>query len=240
MRRALGATLLLVAGCSGGGGPVTAPSWVERIAEARRVEPGRKPPLLVLLHGIGADENDLFPLARRLDPRLTVVSLCAPHDYVTGHAWFHIDFLPGGKVVPDVEQARASLAELVAWVEAAPARLGTDPGRTALLGFSQGAMMSLGVLRTIPDRLAGVVALSGRVAGDLFEATAPRDAIARVPLLVAHGTLDDLLPVANGRQTRDAFQDLSRDFTYREFPIGHGISEEEIDLVARWLAERLS
>ena len=239
MRRALGATLVLVAGCSGGGGPVTAPSWVERIAAARRVEPGRKPPLLVLLHGIGADENDLFPLARRLDPRLTVVSLCAPHDYVTGHAWFHIDFLPGGKVVPDVEQARASLAELVAWVEAAPARLGTDPGRTALLGFSQGAMMSLGVLRTIPDRLAGVVALSGRVAGDLFEATAPRDAIARVPLLVAHGTLDDLLPVANGRQTRDAFQDLSRDFTYREFPIGHGIAPDELELVASWLAKHL-
>jgi phospholipase/carboxylesterase len=215
------------------------PAWIERIAPARETAPGRRPPLLVLLHGIGADENDLFPLAWQLDPRLTVVSLRAPRAYHGGYAWFRIDFLPGGRVVPDAAQARETLADLVRWVEAAPRRLGTDPENTFLLGFSQGAMMSLGVLRTIPQRLTGVIALSGRAPGELVDTTAANDAIARVPLLVAHGTLDDVLPIEHGRHTRDVFASLSRDFTYREFPVGHGISDEEMALVASWLAARL-
>jgi phospholipase/carboxylesterase len=236
------AGLLALASCDQGGKPMTnadAPAWVERTAAPRRPEPGRRPPLLVLLHGIGADEDDLFPLAASLDPRFTVVSLRAPHRYSIGWAWFRIDLHPGGTVTPDAAQARETLADLVRWLERAPGRHGTDPARTYLLGFSQGAMMSLGALHRAPRLLAGVVALSGRSPDGLFEAPADPDAVARVPLLVAHGTHDDLLPVAHGRRTREAFASLSRDFTYREFPVGHGISPEELALVGAWLAERL-
>jgi phospholipase/carboxylesterase len=217
----------------------TAPAWVERVVPPRRAEAGRRPPLLVLLHGIGADEHDLFPLAGALDPRLTVVSLRAPHAYSGGRAWFDIAFRRDGSVVPDVAQAQASLADLRRWIAAAPGRHGTDPARTYLLGFSQGAMMALGVLLAEPERLAGVVALSGRHPGGLFAAEAPREAVARVPLLVAHGTWDDVLPVENGRLTRDTFAPLSQDFTYREFPVGHGIDDAELALVVAWLTERL-
>src|SRR5262249_31162121 len=128
--------------------------WVERVAKPTQTG-GGPPPLLVLLHGIGADENDLFPLAHELDRRLEIVSLRAPHRYTVGYAWFAIDFRPGGELVPDVVQARTTLADLMRWLDAAPARLGTDPHRTFLLGFSQGAMMPLGVLRSPPERLAG-------------------------------------------------------------------------------------
>ncbi len=213
--------------------------WVERVAPARQASKG-PPPLVVLLHGIGADENDLFPLARALDPRCTVVSLRAPHPYVAGYAWFQIDFRRGGEIVPDVAQARGALAELIAWLTQAPARLGTDPERTYLLGFSQGAMMSLGVLGAAPERLAGVIALSGRFPATLFETPAAPEAIAHVPVLVAHGTYDDVLPVANGHATRDALAPRVRDFTYREFPVAHGISDEELRLVAEWLTARLT
>ena len=212
-------------------------TFIERVLPPGQAGPDT-PPLLVLLHGIGADERDLLPLAHMLDPRLQVASLRAPHDYVVGHSWFPIDFRPGGEVVPDVPAARASLARLVRWLEAAPSRLGTDPARTFLLGFSQGAMMSLGALLTEPDRLAGVVALSGRFAPSLFEATAAPEAIARVPVLAAHGLHDDVLPVAHGRGVRDALATRVTDFTYQEFPIGHEISPDELDLVARWLAAR--
>jgi phospholipase/carboxylesterase len=217
-----------------------APTWIERTLPAReRPLPEEVPPLLVLLHGIGADENDLFPLATRLDPRLTIVSLRAPRPYHGGFAWFDIAFLPDGRVVPDAAGARQALDDLARWIAAAPTRLGTDPARTFLLGFSQGAMMSLGALATEPDRLAGVIALSGRYPADLFDGASRRETIARVPLLVAHGTFDDVLPVENGRKTRDALQSLSRDFTYREFPVGHAISDAELDLVAGWLRKHL-
>ena len=113
--------------------------------------------MLLLLHGIGATENDLVPLAGAFDPRLLVVSLRAPRPYQRGFAWFGLDFPAPGEVVPNVEQAHETIADLVRWLAAAPARLGADPQQVYLLGFSQGAMMSLAVLRTAPERLAGVV-----------------------------------------------------------------------------------
>jgi phospholipase/carboxylesterase len=195
--------------------------------------------LLVLLHGIGADEHDLFPLAGMVDPRFRVVALRAPHEYVIGYAWFQIDFLPGGGVRPHVDQAALTLAALTDWVAAAPERLGTDPARTYLLGFSQGAMMSLGVLGSRPELLAGVVALSGRDPEGLFPMTAAPEDVGRVPLFLAHGIHDDVLPVENGRRTRDAFERVVADLTYREYPVAHGVSDAEMRDVTAWLAARL-
>lgn len=212
--------------------------FAARVVEPRRAGPGA-PPLLVLLHGIGADENDLLPLAPHLDPRFRFVSLRAPRPWAPGFAWFPIEFRSDGSVLPDVAEAVRARDDLRRWVIGAPARYGTDPGRTYLLGFSQGAMMSLGVLSSAPEALAGVVALSGRSPAGLFPATAAADAIARVPLLVAHGTADPVLAVENGRRIRDAFSGLSRDLTYQEFPIGHTIGDAELRLVADWLTRHL-
>jgi phospholipase/carboxylesterase len=217
----------------------TVPEFVAKVIPAR-VGSSTPGPLLVLLHGIGADEHDLAGLAPALDPRFTIVSLRAPRPYQVGHAWFDLAFRPDGTVIPDLEQARETLADLVRWLEGAPERFGTDPSRLYLLGFSQGSMMSLGVLHAAPARLAGVVALSGRFSDQMFATTTPRDAIAGVPVFLAHGTLDDVLPIANGRSTRDYLQPLLRNLTYREYPIGHGISPEELRTIDAWLRERLS
>ncbi len=218
---------------------MNAPAWPYRIAAPAAADRQTRPPLLVLLHGIGADENDLWPLAPLLDGRCAVVSVRAPHPYGPGWAWFHIDWLPDGSVRPDRAQAQATLLDLERWMAAAPERFGTDPARSYLLGFSQGGMMALGLLLRAPELLAGVVALSSRAPDALFEATAPAEAIARVPLFVAHGIHDDVLPVANGRRIRELFSRLSRDLTYREFPVAHAIANDEIACVREWLAARL-
>jgi len=234
------AVVLTAVACNDRPPTMPAPDFVARVTEPRQAAgSGTKPPLLVLLHGIGADENDLLPLGPMLDPRLKIVSLRAPRDYQIGYAWFQIDWGADGSVRPHTDQAKQSLADLVRWLESAPERYGTDPARTYLLGFSQGAMMSLGVLRTSPALLAGVMALSGRDPDALFPMSAPADAVGAVPLLVAHGTLDDLLPVENGRRTRAAFEGVSRDLTYREFNVGHGIDQDEILWVREWLRAHL-
>ncbi|MCW5892716.1 MAG: alpha/beta fold hydrolase [bacterium] len=232
-----GAALAVACGAGGSTMDAAAPDWVVRTRAPRASSPGR-PPLLVLLHGIGTDENDLFPVADLLDPRFQVVSLRAPGAYVMGHSWFHIEFGRDGTIVPDVAGARRTLAELRRWLTAAPARFGTDPGRTVLLGFSQGAMMSLGVVRTEPVLTFAVVALSGRAPGDLFPPAATAAAVAAVPLFVGHGLYDDVLPVAQGRATREAFAG-GADVTYREYPVAHGITDAELRDVAAWLTARL-
>jgi phospholipase/carboxylesterase len=219
-------------------GRSAARAWAERVTGPAQRDGARRSPLLVMLHGIGADENDLVPLARYLDPRFRVVSLRAPRRYHVGYAWFDLEFRADGSIAPDTAQARETLAELVAWVRAAPERHQTEPRQTFLLGFSQGAIMSLGVLRTAPNLLAGVVALSGSSPDGLFAPPAEPRAVARVPLLIAHGTLDDVLPLEHGRRARAAFS-TSEDVTYREYAVGHGIGGEEIDFVARWLSAHL-
>lgn len=214
------------------------PALVERVVQPRSPGAG-PPPLLVLLHGLGGNEKDLLPVAAQLDPRLLVVSLQAPRSYQAGFAWFQITFRGGGVLAPDVGQARDALQGLARWLKAAPARLGADPRRVFLLGFSQGAMLSLGVVRVVPERIAGAIALSGRFDDALFDEP-PASRIGDVALFVAHGMQDDLLPVTDGRAIRDLFKPLVRDFAYHEYPVGHAIAPAEIDDVAAWLAERLS
>jgi phospholipase/carboxylesterase len=209
------------------------------VVAARRTTPDGPPPLLVLLHGLGGDESNLIPLAAHLDPRFLVVSVRAPRPHHPGYAWFRLTWRAAGDVEPDATQARESLAGLVRWIGAAPARLGADRRQVFLLGFSQGAMMSFGVLRAAPERLAGVVALSGHFDEDLFDEVAAEDAVARVPLFVAHGTDDEVLPIASGRAIRDFFTPRVRDFRYREYAIAHAIGPDELRDVAEWLRRRI-
>jgi phospholipase/carboxylesterase len=238
---AIAVVLAIAAACGGGGrppvDPADAPEWPERVVEPRTASD--RPPLLVLLHGIGGDENDLVRLAPYVDARFRVVSLRAPRTYGPGHSWFPIDVRANGTMRPHADVATAVLLDLARWLAAAPARLGTDPARTYVLGFSQGAMMSVGLVRTYPELVAGAVVLSGGGADEAFPLVAPRAAVGRVALFVGHGTEDDVLPVDRGRAIRDAFADLATDLTYREYPIAHGVNEDEMRDVAAWLAERL-
>jgi len=242
MPRWLAALVLAgMTGCQEAGSPMSSssqepPTFVELVIPPRAGT--GTPPLLVLLHGIGADEHDLAGLAPALDARFETVSLRAQRSYHVGFSWFDIAFRPGGEVVPDLQQARAALDDLSRWLRAAPARLGTDPQRTYVLGFSQGAMMSVGLLHQVPDVLAGVVALSGRFPGDVFGSPAP--ALKDVPVFVGHGALDDVLPIDNGRRLRDALTPLVRELDYHEYRVGHGISDAELADVATWLAARLA
>jgi phospholipase/carboxylesterase len=234
------ALALLAAACGGRPAavdPGAAPAWTERVAEPRPAT--ERPPLLVLLHGLGGDAADLLRLAPFVDGRFLVVSVRAPRRWGAGYSWFPMDVRSDGSFRIHEDDARAVELDLARWLAAAPARLGTDPARTYVLGFSQGAMLTVGLLRTHPAEVAGAVVLSGSDVPEAFPLAAPRAAVTRVPLFVGHGTEDDVLPVERGRAIRDAFDDVTRDLTYREYPIRHGVDQGEMADVSAWLTERL-
>ncbi len=212
----------------------------------REPQPGQRAPLLLLLHGIGSNEQDLFGLIPYLDPRFFVVSLRAPLPLFPGsYAWFMLNLGgPGSWIRP--EQAEASRQTLVSFIEGAPAAYRADPARVYLMGFSQGAMMSLAVTLTRPELLAGVVAMSGRTMPELFDPAtalggrlAPEEALQDFPLLVMHGRQDPVLPVQFGRESRDRLSTLPVDLTYKEYDMAHTVSEESLRDVIEWLGERL-
>ena len=115
----------------------------------------------------------------------------------------------------------------------------TDARRTYLAGFSQGAMMSLALMLTRPERLAGVAAMSGRLPRQVIEAEPDRDALDGLPVIITHGIHDPVLPVENARDARRYLEQLPVELTYREYPMGHEVSMESLRDVTAWLTRAL-
>jgi phospholipase/carboxylesterase len=197
------------------------------------------PPLLLLLHGVGSNEEDLFSLAPYLDGRFLVVSARAPValDY-GGYGWFRIDFTPRG-MEADMGQAKRSLELLPGFIDGLVETYGADARRVYLMGFSQGAMMGLGLLLTRPEKLAGVVAMSGRLPRQVLEREPDREHLKGKPVMVTHGLYDPVLPVENGRAARDLLGGLPVELTYREYPMQHEVSMESLRDIAAWLTKTL-
>lgn len=197
------------------------------------------PPLLLLLHGVGSHEGDLMGLAAALDPRFYVVSARAPITLAPGaYAWFHVEFAPTGPVI-NPQEAEASRITLLRFIDEVVQHYGVDPTQIYLLGFSQGAIISLSLALTEPKRLAGVVAMSGRVLPEVLPRMAPPEAMAGLPILVVHGTADPVLGIEYGRAARDRLSVLPVALTYREYPMGHQVTEESLAGVVAWLQDQL-
>ena len=190
---------------------------------------------LVLLHGRGADEHDLLPLADALDSkrRLHVVAPRGPLSLPPGGAhWYAL----GGIPTPDPETFRATYGALTAWLDALPEMTGVPWERTVLGGFSQGAVMSyalaLGVGRPSP---AGILALSGflpEVPG--FELAL--DERAGLPVAIGHGWFDPIIPVQFGQQAAQRLAGAGLDVTHRESSIQHTIDPRFLTDLQEWLA----
>lgn len=195
-------------------------------------------PLLIMLHGYGSNEHDLFDIGEYLDPRLHIVSARGVLNLGFGYAWYHLGGSPGSLVPDPVTRARARdlLAKFVADL---PGRLGTNPHHTYLLGFSQGAIMSLALAARAPEQFAGVIPLSGYLDPEILEHPLP-PALADLPILQIHGTEDPVIPVTAARQTRDALAPVARRLTYQEYPAGHSITMEGLQLIRDWMSARLA
>jgi phospholipase/carboxylesterase len=202
-------------------------------------QPTATPPLLVLLHGIGADERDLLALAGALDPRFLVASVRAPYEAAPmGYAWYAIDWR-NSPATYDLVQAERSREALAALLPELTARHGTDPARTFLFGFSQGAAMALALALTRPDLVRGAVLHSGGALPGLAARVPPAEALRRLEALVLHGVDDDVVPVRAGRATRDLLAPLLGDrLTYREHDAGHFVTQATLDDAVAWLAAR--
>ncbi|NOT59835.1 MAG: alpha/beta fold hydrolase [Acidobacteria bacterium] len=200
----------------------------------------QKPPLLILLHGYGANEDDLFSLAPFVDERFFIVCVRAPIRIGMGsYAWFRLGFTPEGILIDpnEVEAARQTLRQ---FVDEAVTAYHADPKAVFLLGFSQGAMMSLDLALREPSLIAGVAALSGRIMPTSSERFAPADELIGLPIFMAHGTSDPVLPIGNGRSARDQLRELPISLTYREYEMGHEICEQELRDLTEWLTLQLS
>jgi phospholipase/carboxylesterase len=187
---------------------------------------------LVLFHGRGADENDLFPLLDALDPerRLHGYTPRGPMHLPPGGAHWYIVPRVG---FPDHDTFHASYDEVSAWLDALPYE------RIVLGGFSQGAVMSyalsLGRGRRRPEAILAFSGFVPQVDGFELDLDPPLPAVT-----IAHGTLDPVIPVAFGRAARDLLVAAGADVAYRESEIPHTIDPRAIDGARQRLGEALA
>ncbi len=204
-----------------------------------RVPSEGPPPILFLLHGVGSNERDLFGLASYLDPRFLIVSVRARLSLgPDAFGWYPVQFGPTG-VTADEGPAEESNRIFLQFVEEATAEYGADPKRVYLMGFSQGAAMSLYASLTHPELFAGAVPMSGRLIPAAWKTRAGDDALQHLDYMVVHGTRDTVLPVSQGREIRDALSQLPVTLTYKEYEMAHQVSEESLSDITHWLTTHL-
>jgi phospholipase/carboxylesterase len=203
---------------------------------------------VIWLHGLGADGNDFAAIVPELD-----LSACPPIRFVFPHAPSIPVTLNGGYVMPawyDIlgselqkSEDEAGIRRSSLAIEALIAReveRGIAPERIVLAGFSQGCAMVLHTGLRHPDRLGGIMALSGYLplAGQL--AGEVSDANRQVPVFMAHGTADPMVVLARGEASRDALLALGYPVQWHTYPMQHSVHPREIQDVARFLQSVLA
>lgn len=187
-------------------------------------------PLLVLLHGYGSHEGDLFGLSPRLPLGPVIASLRAPLPENGGNAWFTLMNSERGN--PPAENVDAAATAVLDWLDT------QEYTSVGLLGFSQGAAVSLQMLRHAPARFAATVALSGFLAGGGHPGDAELAEL-RPPVFVGRGTADTIITEAAVARTEE-WLPVHTDSTYRIYEdLAHSISAEELTEVSAFLATHL-
>ena len=196
--------------------------------------------LIVLLHGYGADGQDLFSLSDILAERLPSAAFAAPNApersaaNPLGYQWFPIPWIDGSSQEQMKTGFLASATALNTYLDDELARHGVAPENLALVGFSQGTMMSLEIGPRRPKQISGIVGFSGRAAIDDRIGSAPH----RPPVLLIHGDRDDVIPVSDLYKTHGALG--AAGFSTRmhvSVGVGHGIAPDGLALAVQFLEE---
>ena len=192
-------------------------------------------PLLLLFHGYGSDENDLFSFASELPEEFLIISAKAPYPMQPfGNAWYAINFDAEKGKWSDNEQAKQSRDLIANFIDEILAKYNADSDNVTLLGFSQGAILSYAVAFTYPKKVKNVIALSGYVNPDLFELKAP-ETYKNLNFYCSHGSVDQVIPVDWARQTKPFMEQLGVNYKYSEFPVGHGVAPQNFYEFREWL-----
>lgn len=210
------------------------------------IRPASRPnaPLLLLLHGYGSNEEDLFSFAPQISTDYFIVSARAPYNMQPyGAAWYAINFDAAGSKFSDNEQARESMELLLKFIKELGEHYPINENDINLLGFSQGAILSMGLSLSYPQLFKKVIAMSGYLNEDLIlhkEGLESRfresEKTHNLPqFFISHGTMDQVVPYAWAAKSPAFLDDIKANYVFKEYPIGHGVSPENFHDMKAWL-----
>ena len=198
------------------------------------------PPLLLLLHGYGSNEADLFSFAEALPKEYLIISAQAPYSLGFGqYAWYAINFDAKDGKFSDIPQAIASRDKIMDFIDSLKETQTFDSKQVTLLGFSQGAILSYSLALSYPKKIKQVIALSGYHNEAISKKTIDWEQVKTIPFFSSHGSVDQVLPVSKARETIVFLKEKQCDVSYHEYPnMGHGVSPANFDDLKQWLEVR--
>lgn len=200
-----------------------------------------KPSLLILLHGYGSNEQDLFSFADELPDELLIISVRAPLSMGFGsYAWYtiHFDSNDASKF-SDIPEAKSALNKISVFIDEIIEEYQVNTSNVFLFGFSQGTILSTAFALNNPDKIQHVIALSGYVNQELLNKNIGISNFYELDFFVSHGSDDQVIPVDWARKTSGFLNNLGIKNSYQEYPVGHGVAPQNFYDVNNWIKERL-
>jgi phospholipase/carboxylesterase len=188
---------------------------------------------IILLHGVGSNEADLFSLADQLPDDFSIICPRGPFTLGAGrYAWYNVDFSTG-KPIFDTAQEASSRDLIKRFVAQVKQQYRVD--EIFLGGFSQGAIMSYSVGLTNPKEVKGIISLSGRLLVEIRPSIMKNDDVQQLKVFIAHGVQDNTLPVQYAREAKSYLENLGSQLSYHEYNMGHQVNGDVIKNLNDWL-----
>lgn len=195
-----------------------------------------KPPLLLLLHGYGSNEEDLFSFAPELPDNYFIISAKAPRPMIpSGNAWYTIHWDATDGKWSDDEEAIESRDLISKFIDETIAEYDLDASNVTLLGFSQGCILSYAVALTYPEKVKNIIGLSGYVNADITEPKEDLKVYKHLSVFCSHGSVDQVIPVTAARQIPAYLDKLGISVRLNEYPVGHGVAPQNFYDLKDWL-----
>jgi len=194
-----------------------------------------KPPLLILLHGVGSNEKNMFAYADILPDKFLIVSARGPLTFGPNRfAWFQVDF-SSGKPVINEQQAEQARKDIIQFIDDLQKVENFDENEVYLMGFSQGGIMSYSVALTEPKKIKGFAVMSSRLLPEVKPLIKENSELHNLKIFISHGKQDDVL---NYQYALDAVKFLKEKGLKPEFHSyneSHTINQEMLNDVIEWL-----
>jgi phospholipase/carboxylesterase len=199
------------------------------------------PPVLIMLHGFGSNEQDIVAMAKSFDERLLTFSLRAPFQVPnSGFCWFRLDFLPNKKFAYDYNQAVQSREKILSFIRQACRAYNADSTKVFLMGYSQGAMMAYDIALSNPDKIKGVIIMNGLLMSNTSALKMDDKKIANLKFFIAHGTIDNVIDFKDGQSAAEFVKAKKAQVTFKSYEMPHAIIGQELKDIQSWIKSNLT
>ena len=195
-----------------------------------------KSPLIILIHGYGSNEKDLFSLIGYLPKEAYIISLRGPIElFNNSYAWYDI-YVDSNNKFYDHEGAKKIRDELSKFIDEIIKHPNIDSDNITLIGFSQGAILSHAISYSYPGKIKNIMALSGVIDEKIMKRA---DSKPKTNIYISHGTNDKMIDYHISRESLNFYKSKDIDFTFESYDQGHGINEKNLKSLIIWLKEKI-